>query len=97
MVKRVMLASILIMCGMLNPVSANSHHRHHANHRHLSVPVTYSWFFGFRVQDAPHRHTRRSWSTGDADAALRQSTDDALRRQQDDSNAIQQMNNNSGQ
>jgi hypothetical protein len=96
-VKHLVFASILVMCGMLNPASANSHHRNHANHRHLGSPVTTGSFFGFRVQEAPHRPTRHSWSTGDADAALRQSTDDALRRQQDDSNAIQQMNNNSGQ
>jgi hypothetical protein len=101
-VNRVVLTSILIMCSMLNPASANSHHRHHAIHRHFGAPVTHSWIsgsgiLGFRVQKAPHRPTRRSWSTGDADAVLRQSTDDALRRQQDDSNAIQQMNNNNGQ
>ena len=36
--KRAMLASILVVCGMLNPASANSHHRHHADHRQLSVP-----------------------------------------------------------
>jgi hypothetical protein len=91
-VKRVVLGSVLIISGVLNPASANSHHRHPANHRRVLSPATYRSLFGLRVYEAPHRRTH-SWSTGDADAALRQSTDDALRRQQDDNNTIQQMNN----
>jgi hypothetical protein len=63
-VKRVVLTSILNMCSMLNPASANSDHRHHAIHHHLGAPVTHSWILGsailgFRVQEAPLLEHRR--------------------------------------
>jgi hypothetical protein len=48
------------------------------------------WAFGHNIPEAPHRRTRGSWSTRDANEVLeRASTDDANRRAQDDATQIQ--------
>jgi hypothetical protein len=62
------------------------------NRAFYNVPTfMLGWAFGHHIPEAPHRRTRGSWNTGDADAVLQRSTDDANQRARDDANALQQQ------
>jgi hypothetical protein len=76
---------------MLTAASAHSYHRIERHPSHRSAPVTYSSWFGLRVREAPHRPTRGSWSSRDADEQAQRSIDDANQRARDDANSLQQQ------
>jgi hypothetical protein len=62
------------------------------NRAFYNVPTfMLGWTFGCAIPEAPHRRSRGSWSTGDADAVLQRSTDDANQRARDDANTLQQQ------
>jgi hypothetical protein len=62
------------------------------NRAFKNVPTfVLGWAFGHNIPEAPHRRTRGSWSTGDADAVLQRSTDNANQRARDDANTLQQQ------